>query len=221
MYIYPRHLNIAKKIQARQFSQYCLSEKAPGFNIPKIALVDDLTFQFWVSSFKNVEFMDRIVRFFVLKSPLLICTSLAAKSSFSNIHEPITFLYMTLNANFFFIYLIPFQLNFYAFMPLCTTLSQTKENKLNLKTKVSLPGCTCGHPHSTFCSLDIRTRLEPEITNHFLWMMIIISRYMVSLLVRSRKNFMNFFTFAFPSFLLKLQDICIPYDLIKTYYDHS
>ena len=52
-------------------------------------------------------------------------------------------------------------------MPLYTNLNQTKENKLDLKSKVRLPGCTCGHPHSTFCSLDIRTRLEPEITNHF------------------------------------------------------
>ena len=56
--ISPRHLkkkikiltHIAKKLQARQFSQYCSSEKASGYNFyllfPKKVLVFDLTFNF-------------------------------------------------------------------------------------------------------------------------------------------------------------------------------
>ena len=47
-------------------------------------LVIHLTFWFWVSSLKNVEFTDKIVIIFFLK--------LAQKSCFSNIDESVTFL---------------------------------------------------------------------------------------------------------------------------------
>ena len=81
--LYPRQLkkddiltHIAKKLQACQFSQYSLSEKASSFkkfclnfflNFSKAVSEIDLTFKIWVSRSKNDINMDLFFSFFHLK----------------------------------------------------------------------------------------------------------------------------------------------------------
>ena len=65
--------HIAKKLQALQFSKYCLSEKVSSsksfslsfffFDFPKTVLVFDL--KFWASMSKSVRFMDKTLRIFL------------------------------------------------------------------------------------------------------------------------------------------------------------
>ena len=67
------------------------------FGIIKTVLVVDLTFQFWVSSLKNIEFKDKIVRFILLKlaqNQYLFTHPwmLYVYKQFANIEGPVTFL---------------------------------------------------------------------------------------------------------------------------------
>ena len=60
------------------------------FGILQTVLAVDMIFLFRVSTFKNVEFMDKIVQ--IKLRPKIMFFMLTAKNSFANIEEPVTIL---------------------------------------------------------------------------------------------------------------------------------